>query len=128
LLVCVGIAFSFSCAEIEKGKDFATRIISKDVDEKLFSHVPDEKKDAINPLLLTIKDSKDRLELAHAAVDEKKAELDLEKAKKDLAKIQLQIHEAELNLDKMKAVQSEGLGNKKRLINRLLNLRPKSIN
>ncbi|MBE9593025.1 MAG: hypothetical protein IMF19_06060, partial [Proteobacteria bacterium] len=42
LLACVGVIISFSCAGIEKGKDFATGIIPSDVDEKLFSQVPDE--------------------------------------------------------------------------------------
>jgi chromosome segregation ATPase len=115
LLVCTGIVISFSCAGIEKGKDFATGIVSHDVDEKLFSQVSDEKKDAINPLLDTVKDAEDRLGLSKALVNEKEAELDLEKAKRGVAKIQLQISEAELNLEKMRAVQSEGLGDPKKV-------------
>ena len=125
LLACVGIIISFSCASIEKGKDFATGIIPSDVDEKLFSQVPDEKKDAINPLLDMVKDAKDHLELAKALVNKKEAELDLEKAKKGLAKIQLQISEAELNLEKMRAVQSEGLGDPKKVNQQVAKLEAK---
>jgi len=125
LLVCAGIVISFSCAGIEKGKDFATGIISHEVDEKLFSQVPDEKKGAINPLLDTVNDAKDRLELAKALVNEKEAELDLEKAKKGLAKIQFQISEAELNLEKMRAVQSEGLGEPKKVNQQVAKLEAK---
>lgn len=125
LIVFVGTIISFSCAGIEKGKDFATGIISHDVDEKLFSQVPDEKKDAINPLLDTVKDAKDRLEFSEALVNEKEAELDLEKAKKGLAKIQLQISETELNLEKMRAVQSEGLGDPKKVNQKVAKLEAK---
>jgi flagellar biosynthesis chaperone FliJ len=125
LLVCAGIVISFSCAGIEKGKDFATGIISHEVDEKLFSQVPDEKKDAINPLLDTVQDAKDRLELSKALVNKKEAELDLEKANKDLAKIQLEIREAELNLEKMRAVQSVGLGDPKKVNQQVAKLEAK---
>jgi len=125
LLVCAGIVISFSCAGIEKGKDFATGIISHEVDEKLFSQVPDEKKDSINPLLDMVRDAKDRLELSKALVNEKEAELDLEKAKKDLAKNQLQISEAELNLEKMRAVQSVGLGDPKKVNQQVAKLEAK---
>ena len=125
LLVCAGIIISFSCAGIEKGKDFATGIIPSEVDEKLFSQVPDEKKDAINPLLDTVKNAEDHLELAKTLVNEKEAELDLEKAKKDLAKIQLQISEAELNSEKMRAVQSEGLGDPKKVNQQVAKLEAK---
>ena len=33
----------YNCAEIEKGNDFATGIISDEIDGKFFSQVPDEK-------------------------------------------------------------------------------------
>jgi len=125
LLTCAGIVLSFSCAGIEKGKDFATGLISNEVDEKLFSQVPDEKKDAINPLLDTVKDATDRLELSKALVNKKKAELDLEKGKKGLAKIQLQISETELNLEKMRAVQSVGLGDAKKVNRQVAKLEAK---
>lgn len=125
LLVSLGILITFGCAGIEKGKDFATSIIPHEVDEKLFSQVPEEKKDAINPLLDNVKDAKARLELAKASVNKKDAELDLEKAKKGLAKIQLQISEAELNLEKMKAVQSEGLGEAKKVNQQVAKLEAK---
>ncbi|MBW2104662.1 MAG: hypothetical protein DRG35_01275 [Deltaproteobacteria bacterium] len=125
LLACAGIVISFGCAGIEKGKDFATGIISHDVDEKLFSQVPDEKKDAINRLLDTVKDAKDRLELSKALINKKEAELDLEKSKNDLAKTQLKISEAELNLEKMRAVQSEGLGDAKKVNQQVAELEAK---
>ena len=115
----------FSCASIEKGKDFAIGIIPSDVDEKLFSQVPDEKKDAIDPLLDMVKDAKDHLELAKALVNKKDAELDLEKAKRGMAKIQLQISGAELNLGKMRAVQSEGLGDPKKVNQQVAKLEDK---
>lgn len=125
LLACVGIIISFSCAGIEKGKDFATGIIPSDVDEKLFSQVPDEKKDAINPLLDMVNAAKDHLELAKALVNKREAELDLEKAKRGVAKIKLQITEAELNLEKMRAVQSEGLGDPKKVNQQVAKLEAK---
>jgi len=115
LLISSGIAISFGCAGIEKGKDFAIGIIPHEVDEKLFSQVPDEKKDAIKPLLDTVKDAKDHLELAKISVNKKEAELLLERVRRDLAKIQLQISEAELNLEKMRTVQSAGLGDAKKV-------------
>jgi len=115
LVVGLGIIISFGCAELEKGKDFAAGIIPHEVDEKLFSQVPDEKKEAIVPLLDAVKDAKKHLELSKAFVDKKEAELDLEKAKKGLADIELHISEAELNLGKMKAVQSAGLGDAKKV-------------
>jgi len=124
-IVCTGIVISFSCAGIEKGKDFATGIISHEVDEKLFSQVPDEKKDAINPLLGKVKDAKDRFELSKALVNKKEAELDLEKAKSGVAKTQLQISEAELNLEKMRAVQSVGLGDAKKVNQQVAKLEAK---
>jgi chromosome segregation ATPase len=125
LLVCAGTLISFSCAGIEKGKDFATGIISHDVDEKLFSQVSDEKKDAINPLLDTVKDAKDHLEFSKALVNNKEAELDLEKVKKGLAKIKLQISETAVNLEKMRAVQSEGLGDPKKVNQKVAKLEAK---
>lgn len=125
LLISLGIIITFGCAGIEKGKDFATSIIPHEVDEKLFSQVPDEKKDVINPLLDTIKDAKEHLEVAKALVKKKEAELDLEKEKKGLAKIQLHISEAELNLEKMKAVQSAGLGDAKKVNQQVAKLEAK---
>jgi len=125
LLACTGIIISFSCAGIEKGKDFATGIIPSDVDEKLFSQVPDEKKDAINPLLDMVKDAKNRLELAKVLINKKEAELDLEKDKRGVAKIQLQISKAELNLGKMRAVQSVGLGDAKKVNQQVAKLEAK---
>ena len=110
LVIGLGMLINFGCAQVEKGKDFATSIIPHDVDEKLFAQVPEGKKDAIKPLLDAVKDAKERLELNKAFVDKKEAELDLEKAKKDLAKTELRINQAELNLGKMKAIQSAGLG------------------
>ena len=125
LVVSLGVLSCFGCAGLEKGKDFARGIIPHEVDEKLYSQVPDEKKDAVNPLLEAVKDAKDRLELAKAMVDKKDAELDLEKAKKVLANIELQIREAELNLGKMKAVQSAGLGDAKKVNQQVAKLEDK---
>ena len=115
LAVSLGVLIVFGCAGLEKGKDFATGIISHKVDEKLYSEVPDEKKDAINPLLDAVENDKNRLEIAKASVNKKEAELDLEKARKGLAEIELRMSEAELNLGKMKAVQSAGLGDAKKV-------------
>lgn len=115
LVVSLGILITFGCATLEKGTDYATSIIPQDVDEKLFSQVPEEKKDAINPLLDAVRDARDHLELSKALVDKKKSELNLEKTKKALADIGLEISEAELNLGKMKAVQSEGLGDARKV-------------
>jgi len=58
-------------------------------------------------------------------VNKKEAELDLEKAKKNLANTQLQISETELNLEKMRAVQSEGLGDPKKVNQQVAKLEAK---
>ena len=125
VVVSIGIICTLGCAGLEKSKDFATGLVPHEVDEKLFNQLPDEKKDAINPLLDSVKGSKERLELARAVKDQKKAELKLENAKTDMAEIELGIREAELNLGKMKAVQSAGLGDPRKVNQQVAKLEAK---
>jgi hypothetical protein len=119
LAVILGVFLVFGCGAT------SSYIMPYKADEKLFSQVPDEQKNVINPLLEGVSDAKDRLELAKAMVDKKNAELDLEKEKKGLANIQLQVSEAELNLGKMKAVQSAGLGDAKKVNQQVAKLEAK---
>lgn len=116
LAMILGIFLVFGCGVT------TSYIMPYKADEKLFTQVPDEQKDAINPLLEAVEDAKGRLELAKAMVDKKNAELDLEKEKEGLANIELQVSEAELNLGKMKAVQSAGLGDAKKVNQQVANL------
>ena len=119
------ILLVFGCAGLEKSKDFATSIIPYEVDEKLYSQVPEEQKESINPLLDAINEAKGRLGLAKALVKKQEKQLDLEEASKDLASIELKIREAELNLGKMEAVQSAGLGDAKKVNQQVAKLEAK---
>jgi hypothetical protein len=121
----MSIAMMFGCATLEKGKDYATSMIPGEADEKLYSQVPEEEKESINPLLDAVKESQERLELAKAMVKKQEAALDLEKAKKGLAGIELDIREAELSLGKMKAVQEAGLGDAKKVNQQVAKLEAK---
>jgi len=124
VLISLGMVI-FGCATLEKGKDYATSIIPGDVDEKLYSQVPEEEKESVTPLLDAVRESQERLELAKAMVRKQEAELDLEKAKKDLAGIELKIREAELSLGKMQAVQQAGLGDPKKVNQQVAKLEAK---
>lgn len=125
LVASFSMVVTVGCAALQKSKDLATDVIPHGGDERLFSQLPDEKKDVINPLLDASIEGKEHLELAKALVKKKEAELDLEKAKKDLAEIELEIREAELNLGKMKAVQSAGLGDPKKVNRKVAKLEAK---
>ncbi len=109
----------------QKGKEAVSGIIPKHVDEELYKQVPEDKKASVDPLIQSVREARQELELADALVKQKDAELDLEKAKRKMAELQLSISEAKLNLGKMKAVQSAGLGEPKEINKQVANLEAK---